>query len=126
LRIFENRVLRKIFVPKKEEGTGGWRRQRNEELHSSRVSPNIIRVTKSRRMGWARHVARMGAKRNACSILVGIREGKNHLEDLEIDRKNIRVDLREIGSECLDWIHLAQDRDQWRTLVNMVMNLRVP
>jgi hypothetical protein len=70
--VFENRVLRRIFGPKREEVVGGWRRLRNEELHNVYASPNIIiRVTKSRRMRRAGHVARMGAMRNAYSILVG-------------------------------------------------------
>jgi hypothetical protein len=63
--------------------------------------------------------------RNANDILVGKSERKNHLEDLEIDRKyNIKMDVREIGWEGVDWIRLTQDRDQWRALVNMVLNLR--
>jgi hypothetical protein len=59
-QVYENRVLRRIFGPKREEVAGGWRRLQNEELHNLHVSPNIIRVTKSRRMRWARHVAHMG------------------------------------------------------------------
>jgi hypothetical protein len=59
LRVFENRVLRRIFVPKREED-GSWRKFHNDELHSLYSSPNIVRVIKSRRMRWAGHVARMG------------------------------------------------------------------
>jgi hypothetical protein len=62
LRVFENRVLRRIFGPKRDEATGGWRRLHNEELNDLYSSPNIIRVMKSRRMRWAGHVARMGGK----------------------------------------------------------------
>jgi hypothetical protein len=65
LRVFENRVLSKIFGPTGDEETGGWRKLHNEELHNLYSSPSIIRVTKSRRMRWAGHVARMGEKRNA-------------------------------------------------------------
>jgi hypothetical protein len=82
---------------------------------------------KSRRMRWAGHVARMGEKRNAYRILVGMPEGKRPLGRPRrrwVD--NIEMDLRGIGWDGGDWIDLAQDRDQWRALVNTVMNLRVP
>jgi hypothetical protein len=59
LRVFENRVLRKIFGPKRE-GDGSWRKLHNDELHNLYSSPNIVRVIKSRRMRWAGHVARVG------------------------------------------------------------------
>jgi hypothetical protein len=64
LKAFENRVLRRIFGPKSDEVTGGWRKRYNEELHNLYSSPRIIRIMKSRRMRWAWHVARMGEKRN--------------------------------------------------------------
>jgi hypothetical protein len=64
LRVFENRVLR-IFGPKRDKETGGWRKLYNEELHNLYSSPSIIRVIKSRRMRWTGHVARMGEYRNA-------------------------------------------------------------
>jgi hypothetical protein len=91
-------------------------------------SPNIIRTIKSRRMRWAGHVARMGGKRNAYRILVGKPEGRRPLGRPRrrwVD--NIKVDLREIGWDCVDWVDLSQDWDHWRrALVNTVMNLRVP
>jgi hypothetical protein len=65
LRVFENRVLRRIFAPKRDEVTGGWRKLHNEELHNLYSPPSIIRMSKSRRMRWAGCVARMGEKRNA-------------------------------------------------------------
>jgi hypothetical protein len=74
--MFENRVLRRIFGPKRDEVTGDWRKLHNEELHNLYSSPNIIRVIKSRRMRWAEHVVRMGPKRNAYMILVGKPEGR--------------------------------------------------
>jgi hypothetical protein len=77
--VFENRVLRGIFGPKRDEVIGGWRKLRNEELHNLHCSPSIIRMIKSRRMRWAGHVARMGEKRSACRILVGKLEGKRTL-----------------------------------------------
>jgi hypothetical protein len=69
MRVFENRMLRRIFVPKKDEVTGGGRKLHNEELHNVYSSPYIIRVIKSRRIMWAGHVARMGEMRNAYNIL---------------------------------------------------------
>jgi hypothetical protein len=90
-------------------------------------SPSIIRIIKSRRMRWAGHVARTGEKRNAYRILVEKPEGKRPLGRPR--RRwvyNIKMDLRETGWDGMDWIDLAQNRDQWRALVNTVMNLRIP
>jgi hypothetical protein len=84
-------------------------------------------MIKSRRMRWAGYVARMEEKRNAYRILVGKPEGKRPLgRRRRRCEDNIRMGLREIGWGGMDWIDLAQDRDQWRALVNTVMNLRVP
>jgi hypothetical protein len=90
-------------------------------------SPNIIRMIKSRSMRWAGHAALMGEKRNAYRILVGKPEG-NRPRGRPRCRwmDSIKIDLREMGWDGVDWIDLAQDRDQWRALVNTVMNLRVP
>ena len=71
LRVFENRVLRRIFGPKRDGVTGEWRKLHNEELNSLYCSPNIVRVIKSRRMRWAGHVARMGEGRGVYKVLVG-------------------------------------------------------
>jgi hypothetical protein len=71
LRVFENRVLRRIFGPKRDEVTGVWRNLHNEELHSLYSSPNIIRVIKSRRLIWAGHVARMGVEEECISDIGG-------------------------------------------------------
>jgi hypothetical protein len=82
---------------------------------------------KSRRMRWAGHMGRMGEKRNVYRLLVGKPEGKRPLGRPRrrwID--NIQIDLSEIGVSVVDWIGLPQDRYKWRTLVNSVMNLRVP
>jgi hypothetical protein len=125
--VSENRVLRRIFGPKRDEVTGGWRKLHNEELHNVYSSTSIIRMIKSMRMIWTGHVARRGKKRNAYKILVENPEGKRPLGRPRrrwVD--NIKTDLREIGWDAMDWIDLAQGRDQWRALANAVMNLRVP
>jgi predicted small integral membrane protein len=127
LRVFENRVLRRTFGPKRDGVTGGWRKLHNEVLHNLYSSPSTIRIIKSRRMRWAGHVARMGAKKSVYGLLVGKPEGKRPLGRPRrrwID--NIKIDLLEIAFSVVDWIGLAQDRDRWRALVNSVMNLRVP
>jgi hypothetical protein len=106
--------------------TGGWRKLHNEELHGLNSSPSIVIVIKARRMRWAGHVARMGEVRGAYNILVGRPEGRRPLVRPRRRWEDIKMDLREIGFGDVDWIHLAQDRDRWWALVNMVMNLRVP
>jgi hypothetical protein len=77
--VFENRVPRRIFGPKRDEVTGEWRKLHNEELRDLYSSPSIIRMIKSRRMRSAGHVAGMGEKRNAYRLLVGKQEGKRPL-----------------------------------------------
>jgi hypothetical protein len=126
LKVFENRVLRRMFGPKRDEVTGDWRKLHNGELHNLYSSPDIIRQIKSRRMGWAGHVACMGEGRNVYRVLVGKPEGKRPLERPRRRWKNgIKMDLREIGWGDVEWIHMAQDRDLWQALVNAVMNLQV-
>jgi hypothetical protein len=103
--------MRRIFGLKRDEVMGGWRKLHNEELDNLYSSSSIIRMIESRRMRRAGHVARMGEKRNACRILVGEPEGKSPLGR---------------PRRMMVWIDLAQDRDQWRAPVNMVMNHWVP
>jgi hypothetical protein len=127
LKVFENRVLRRIFGPKRDGVTEGWRKLHNEELHNLHSSPSIIRIMKLRRMRWAGHVARTGEKRNVYRLLVERPEGKRPLGRQRhrwID--NIKIDLLEIGVNVVDWIGLAQYRYRRRALVNSVMNLRAP
>jgi hypothetical protein len=95
LRIFDNRVLKRIFGPKREEVAGGWTRLHNEELHSLYASPSIIRAIKSRRMRWAWNLAHTGKMKNAYKILVGKPEGKRPLRKLgRRYEDNIKKNLR--------------------------------
>jgi hypothetical protein len=126
LRVFENKVLRRIFEPRRDEVTGDWRRLHNEEINVLYSSPNIVRVIKSRRMRWTGHVARTGEERGVYSILVGKPEGKRPLGKPRrrwVD--NIRMDLQEVGCGYMNWTGLARDRDRRRMLVSAVMNIRV-
>jgi hypothetical protein len=122
--VFENRVLRRIFGPKRDEVKGEWRKLHNEELHKLYSSPDIIRQVKSRRMRWAGHVTRMGEERKVYKVLVGKPEGKRPLGRRRWE-DGIGMDLRETGLGGVDWIRLAQDKDRWRAVVSAVMNLRV-
>jgi hypothetical protein len=88
-------VLRRIFGPKRDEVTGGWRKLHNEELHNLYSSPNIIRMIKSRRMRWVEHVARNGKMRNEYTILVGKSEGKRPLGRPKSRWEHIKIDLWE-------------------------------
>jgi len=85
LRVFENRVFRRIFGPRRDEVTGEWRRLHNEQLNDLYSSPNIARVIKSRRMRWTGHVARMGEERGVYRVFLGKPEGKSHWGDLGVD-----------------------------------------
>jgi len=126
LRVFENRVLRRVFGPKRDEVIREWRKLHNEELRNLYSLPNIVRVVKSRRMRWAGHVAHMGEGRGVHRVLVQKPEGKRPLgRPRRRWEDNIRMDLREVGGAG-DWMELAQDRGGWRALVNMVMNFWVP
>jgi hypothetical protein len=126
VRAFENRVLRKIFGPEREED-GSWRKLHNDEPHNLYPSLNIVKVIKSRRMMWARHVACVGEGRAVYRVLVGRPEEKKPLvRPRHRWKDNIKIDLREVGIDGANWIQLAQDRVQWWVFVNTVMNLRIP
>jgi hypothetical protein len=120
---FENRVLRRIFGPKREDGS--WRKLHNDELNNLYFSLNIVKLIKSR-MRWARHVAHVGEGRGVYRVLVVSSEHKRPLgRPRRMWEDNIKLDLRERMIDGANWIQLAQNRVQWRAFVNMMMNLRV-
>jgi hypothetical protein len=125
LRVFENRVLRGKFGPKRDEVTGEWRKLHNGKLHNLYSSPDIIRQVKSRRMRWAGHVARMREGRYVYRVLVGKSYGKNRLKDQGVDgRMGSKWTVGRLVGGCgLD--SPGSGRDRWRAVVNAVMNLRV-
>jgi hypothetical protein len=113
LRVFDNRVLRRIFGPKRNEVTGEWRKLHNEELHILYSSPNIIRQIKTRKLRWAGHVEHMGEERNVYKVWMGKPEGKRPLgRPRRRWEDGIRMALREIAWGSVEWIQLAQDRDR--------------
>jgi hypothetical protein len=106
--VFENRVLRRIFEPKRDEVTGEWRKLHNEELHNLYSSTDIIRHVKSSRKRWAGHAARMGEERKVYKVLVGMPEGKRPLGRPRCRWEDgIRMDVRETGLGGVDWIRLS-------------------
>jgi hypothetical protein len=126
VRVFENRVLRRIFGPKREED-GSWIKLHNDEIHNLYSLLNIVMMIKSRKLRWAGHMARMEEGRGVYRILVGRPEGKRPLGRPRYRwENNIKMDLREMGIDVENWIRLAQDRVKWRAFVNTVMNLRNP
>ena len=113
LRAFENRVLRRILVPKRDEVTGEWRKVHNEGLNDLYSLPNIFRVIQSRRMRWAGHVARIGEGRYVDRVLVGKPEGKRSIgRPRRRWEDNIKMDLQEVLCGGMDWIDLAQCRER--------------
>jgi hypothetical protein len=125
LRVFEKRMLRRIFAPKSDEVRGGWRKLHNDVFHNFYSSPGIIRLMKSSKMRRAGHVACMMGKRNTYRILVGKSEGKRPLGRPRHGWEDNVKWIVERGWGGMDSIDLSQDRVQWRALVNIAVNLWV-
>jgi hypothetical protein len=126
LRVFENRVLRGVFGPKRDEVMGERRKVHYGELHNLYSSPDIIRQIKSRRMRWAGHVARMGEGRETCTgFWWESTKERDNSKNRGVDGEMCSKLTLERFVGGVEWIHLAQDRDRWRAVVNAVMNLRV-
>jgi hypothetical protein len=107
LRVFENRMLKRIFGPKREDWAGSWRMLCNEELYNLYASPNITRMIPSRRLIWVEHVARICEIKSKYNILVRKPE-----------------EMRPFG-RSVNWMHVAEDRNQWRAHVNTLMKLQL-
>jgi hypothetical protein len=114
LRMFEDRVLKRTFGPRRDEITGEWRKLHNGELNDLYYSPNIVQVIKSRRIRWAGQVSCKGERRGVYRVLVRKPERKRPLgrpRHSWVD--NIKLKLQEVGYVGTDWVKLAQDRDRW-------------
>ena len=112
LRVFENRVLKRIFRPKRDEVTGEWRKLHNEELNDLYCSPNIVRVIKTRTR-WAGHIARMGREEAYTEFWWSNLRENDNFGDTDIRWEDtIKMDLHEVGCWGTNWIDLAQDRDK--------------
>ena len=125
-RIFQKRMLRRIFGPKRDEVTGEWRKLHNEELKDLYCSPNIVQLIKSRRIRLSGHVERMGERRDYTGFWWGNLRERDHLEDRGIDGRALRWMFRKwdvrtwTGSS---WLRIGKGGGH---VVNAVMNLRVP
>jgi hypothetical protein len=118
--------LRTLYGTKRDDVMGEWRKLHSEELHNLYPSPDIVTQIKSRRMRWTGYVAHMGEDRKVYKVLVGNSKGRSPLgRPRRRWEYEIRMDLRETGRGCVDWIRLAKDRDRLRSVVSAVMNLRV-
>jgi hypothetical protein len=119
LRVFENRVLRRIFGPKRDEVKREWRKLHNEEFNDLYPSPKIFRVIKSRRMRWVEHAARMWERRGIYGVLVGKPEGKGPLRRPRIGwEDDLKMNLQEVVFGGMNWIEMAQDRGRCWALVS--------
>jgi hypothetical protein len=126
LRVFENRVLKRIFGPKRNEVIWEWRRLHNKEVYALYSSRNIVRAIKSRRLKLAGYVARVREMRGVYIFWSGNLRKRDHLEHRGVDGRIILKWVFEKSKEGMDWIDLAQDRYKWRAFVIAVMTLRVP
>jgi hypothetical protein len=125
--VFEERVLKIVFGPKREEVTGDWRKLRNQELQGVCFSTNSLRVIKWKRMRWLSHVARMREKRNIYRVLVRKTEGKKTVgRPRRRWEHNIKVGLQDAGWEEVNYLCLAQDGNNLWVVVNTAVSLLVP
>jgi hypothetical protein len=125
LRLFGNRLLRRIFGPKRDGATREWKKLHNEELNDL-YSHNIFRLITWRRMREAGHIACTGREEIYPELRLGNLRGKRNFgRPSHKWEDNIKTDLQELGYGGVDWIDLAQNKDRWRALVNTVMKLRV-
>ena len=112
LRVLENRALRRIFGPKRDEVKGEWEKIHNEELNDLYTSTNIARVIKSRGMRWMGHVTDMGERKGVYRVSVGKPKGKKPLgRPSSRWEDNVTMDLHEVGCGGMDW---REDRDRDR------------
>ena len=125
LRVFENRVLRRIFGPKRDEVTGEWRKLHSEELNDFYSSPNIVRVIKSRKNEMGGACSAYGGEAYTGFWWGNLRE-RDHLKHPGVDGRIILRWIFRKSDGGMDWIDLAQDWNRWRALVTAVMNLRFP
>jgi hypothetical protein len=122
LRVFEIRVLRIIFWPKREEVIGEWRKLHNEEFSDLYSSLTVIKKNET---GWV--CSRYEERRGAYRVVVGKHDRKRPLgRPRRWWENNIKIDLQKMGCGSMDWMDLAQDRDRWRALANAAMNLPAP
>jgi hypothetical protein len=121
LRVFENRVLRRISGPKRDEVTGDWKVLYHEELRNLYSSPSVIRMIQSRRMRLAGHVARLGRRGTHIGYWWDSQKKRDHKKTKRRWVDNIKMDLRKIAWAVTNWIGRCLDR----ALVSTVMTLRV-
>jgi hypothetical protein len=115
-----------LLGPKRDNLTDEWERLNNEELYALYASPNIIRVIKSRRLKCARHVGRIGRQEVHTGFWWGKLRKGDHSEDPGIDgRVTLKWIFKKWNGENRDWIDVAQDKDRWRAVANVVINIRI-
>ena len=126
LRVFENRALRRIFGPKKDEVKEEWRKPHNKEFNDLYSSPKNYSYVQIKKNDVGGAIACKGTRRGAYRVLVGKPDGKRQLgRPRHRWENNIKMELQEVGWGGMDWIDLAQDRDKWRALANALMSFQV-